>query len=205
MKKLFILLITLIVCFVYYKHANVPYCNGIDISHYNNVSWDSLDPNIKFCYIKATEGKSFKDKMCVTHSKNARKHNIYVGLYHYFRTDVSPEAQFANFKKVADKIDSDLIPAIDVEQDGNDFTNTTEVNKNLTKLIQLFEQEYGQKPLMYLGSWCCAKVISSVYDCPIWLRFIKGYDFIPNTSVKQYAVIDNLDRNYCKDINKLFI
>lgn len=205
MKKLSILLITLIVCFVYYKQANVPYCNGIDISHYNTVSWDSLDPNIKFCYIKATEGRSFKDKMCVTHSKNARKHNIYVGLYHYFRTDVSPEAQFENFKKVADKIDYDLIPAIDVEQDGNDFTNTVEVNKNLTKLIQLFEQEYGQKPLIYLGSWCCTKVISSVYDCPIWLRFIKGYNFIPNTSVKQYAVIDNLDRNYCKDINKLFI
>lgn len=205
MKKILILIITTIGCFIYYNNSKVPYCNGIDISHYNNVSWDSLDSTIEFCYIKATEGKYFKDKMCINHSKNAKKHGIKVGLYHYFRTNVSPEEQFNNFKKVAKLINCDLIPAIDVEKTGNNFSNVSEVNKNLTKLINLFEQEYGQKPVIYLGSWECIKTIKSVHDCPIWLRFIKCYNFIPNTSIKQYAIIDNIDRNYCKDINKILL
>lgn len=205
MKKIIILTIVIISCFIYYNNSKVPYCNGIDISHYNDVKWNSLDSTVEFCYIKATEGKSFKDRMCVTHSKNAKRSGIKVGLYHYFRTGVSPEEQFNNFKKIAKLVDSDLIPAIDVEKTGNNFDNVSEVNKNLTKLIDLFEQEYGQKPLIYLGSWDCIKIIKSVYDCPIWLRFIECYNFIPNTTVKQYNIVDNLDRNYCKNINKLII
>ena len=200
MKKSLIFLFTLIVC--YYHYSYVPKCNGIDISHHNMLNWDSLDKNIEFCYIKATEGKSFKDSMCGTHATEAKKRNMCVGLYHYFRTDVSPEEQFHNFKTIASEIDFNLIPAIDVEENGNDFSNKEQVNKNLAKLIQLFEEEYGQKPLIYLGSWCCTKVLGVVYDCPIWLRFIKCYNFIPNTAVKQFAVIDNLDRNYCKNVNK---
>ena len=130
---------------------------------------------------------------------------MYVGLYHYFRTDVSPEAQFNNFKKIASSIDFDLIPVIDVEQNGNNFSNTKKVNAILSELINLFEQEYKCKPIIYLGSFCCVKVLPTIYDCPIWLRFIKGYNFIPNTTIKQTAIIDNLDRNYCKDLTTILM
>ena len=191
----------------YVKCSYVPEFNGIDISHHNKVSWEKIKENeaIKFCYIKATEGKSFRDPMCHKHAKRARENGLHVGLYHYFRTDVAPEAQFKNFKGVYDKVPSDLIPVIDVEQDGNDFGDADFVNARLKELILLFEKEFGCKPIIYLGSWCCMKVIPTIYDCPIWLRFIEGYNFVPNTTIKQAAIIDNLDMNYCKDIRNIIL
>lgn len=143
--------------------------------------------------------------MCHKHAKRARENGLHVGLYHYFRTDVAPEAQFKNFKGVYDKVPSDLIPVIDVEQDGNDFGDADFVNARLKELILLFEKEFGCKPIIYLGSWCCMKVIPTIYDCPIWLRFIEGYNFVPNTTIKQAAIIDNLDMNYCKDIRNIIL
>lgn len=205
MKKSIIFVLALIV--IYLSCSYVPEFNGIDISHHNKVDWEKIkkDSNIKFCYIKATEGKSFRDPMCKQHAIKAKQNNLYVGLYHYFRTDVSPEAQFNNFKKIASSIDFDLIPVIDVEQNGNNFSNTKKVKAILSELINLFEQEYKCKPIIYLGSFCCVKVLPTIYDCPIWLRFIKGYNFIPNTTIKQTAIIDNLDRNYCKDLTTILM
>lgn len=143
--------------------------------------------------------------MCKKHAKRASENGLHVGLYHYFRTDVTPKAQFENFKKVYDKVPSDLIPVIDVEETGNDFSNASFVNNRLEELIRLFEVEYGCKPIIYLGSFCCYKVIPVVCDCPIWLRFIKVYHCVPNTTIKQAAIIDNLDMNYCKDIDKIIL
>jgi GH25 family lysozyme M1 (1,4-beta-N-acetylmuramidase) len=79
------------------------------------------------------------------------------------------------------------------------------LNDKLEQLIALFEKEYGCKPIIYLGSFCCWKVIPTVYDCPIWLRFLKVYHIIPNTTIKQAAIVDNLDRNYCKDIDAIVL
>ena len=206
-NKIIIALSVVIGIAIYAACSYVPEFNGIDISHHNRVNWDKVRENeaIKFCYIKATEGKSFRDPMCAKHAKKAHENGLHVGLYHYFRTDVTPEKQFENFKRVYDKVPSNLIPVIDVEKDGNDFSNADFVNDRLDSLTHLFEQEYNCKPIIYLGSWCCLKVIPSIYDCPLWLRFIKGYHFIPNTAIKQVAIIDHLDMNYCKDIDDIIL
>ena len=200
-------IITLLISIFYLNNSYVPKFNGIDISHHNHVNWKKIkgDSNIEFCYIKATEGKSFRDPMCYKHSKQAHDNGLLVGLYHYFRIDVSAQSQFENFKLMYNSIPSELIPVIDVEETGNNFRNISNLNNKLEELIALFEKEYGCKPIIYLGSWCCWKVIPSIYQCPIWLRFLKVYHFIPNTTIKQTAIIDNLDRNYCKDINKIIL
>ena len=153
---------------MYVNCSYVPEFNGIDISHHNRMDWKKIkaDEDIKFCYIKATEGKSFRDPMCRKHAKRARENGLLVGLYHYFRTDVSAEKQFENFKRVYDSVPSELIPVIDVEENGNNFRNTSNLNDKLEQLIALFEKEYGCKPIIYLGSFCCWKVIPTVYDCP---------------------------------------
>lgn len=78
---------------LYVNCSYVPEFNGIDISHHNRMDWKKIkaDKDIKFCYIKATEGKSFRDPMCQKHAKRARENGLLVGLYHYFRTDVSAQ------------------------------------------------------------------------------------------------------------------
>ena len=76
MKKKIIYTIMLISAIaVYFSCSYVPKLNGIDISHHNVVDWKKIRKNkdIEFCYIKATEGKSFRDPMCKKHAKRAKK------------------------------------------------------------------------------------------------------------------------------------
>ncbi|MBO5699474.1 MAG: hypothetical protein J6R79_05675 [Bacteroidaceae bacterium] len=203
--KRILIVLGLAIIGIYLSFSWVPVFNGIDISHHNDVDWKKIEANknFKFCYIKATEGKSFRDPECQEHARNARKHGLEVGLYHYFRTDVPALEQFKNFKQVYDKVKTNLIPAIDVEQQGNDFSNVEIVNKRLQKLIDLFEKEYGTLPVVYLGGECCVKVLHTVYPCPIWLRMFYIYHFVPNTAIKQTSIVDGLDMNYCKDLDRI--
>ena len=117
--------------------------NGVDISHHNHVKWEALsnDPNIEFCYIKATEGKSFKDSDCSYNVKKANECNLHVGIYHYFSTHTSVKAQFKNFMSVYKRVKTDLIPAIDVEKKGNVYDDSTD--DSLALLIDLFFKEFN--------------------------------------------------------------
>lgn len=118
MKKtatFFLLAITVILA--WYLCSTEQY-NGVDISHHNHVKWDALsnDSNIEFCYIKATDGKSYKDSECLYNVKKANDCKLHVGIYHYFSTHTSVRAQFKNFMSVYKHVKTDLIPAIDVEK-----------------------------------------------------------------------------------------
>ena len=92
--------------------------DGIDVSSYQkDIDWSATakDKNIKFVYVKATEGATYRSRHYEGNIANARQHGIRVGSYHFFRTTVSVESQFRNFTSTVKKEDQDLIPLIDVE------------------------------------------------------------------------------------------
>lgn len=77
---------TLIIGFIFINHycPSTCYCNtkhqyydGIDVSHHNNnIDWDVITanyPDIKFVYIKATEGSTGRDANYKKYLKNAHK------------------------------------------------------------------------------------------------------------------------------------
>lgn len=125
--------------------------NGIDVSRYQGkINWAKVAKiydNIDFVYIKCTEGATYVDPKCISHAKEAKKQGLRIGGYHYFRMTSSPEDQFANYKKIMDKIGPDLIPMIDVETGDN--KPVSEVKKNLSEFIALIEKEYGVTPMIY--------------------------------------------------------
>lgn len=183
---------------------------GIDVSHYNSVAWQSVPDSISFCYVKATEGDKFVDPKCKTHVKNARQRGLEVGVYHYYRTHVSPQAQIENFKKIYLNTSTTLIPAIDIEQQGNDFSDFKEVNRHLSEFLDLFEKEFSVKPVIYLGSWCSRKILPTIFFHKKWVRLMEFSKFawlIPNTVIVQndYTSIDNqtIDFNIGSDINAI--
>ena len=168
------------------------------MSHHNKVNWDDVKKeNLEFCYVKATEGRSFQDNKCIEHANNARNIGLNVGLYHYYRTGVSSEEQFNNFKEMYSKTYSNLVPAIDVEEYGNDFESEGAIGE-LINLIAMFKQEFGTAPLIYVGSLSCVQYIPKMMNCPLWLRAVKRTNYIPNTTIKQTSVINHLDYNYCR-------
>ena len=126
--------------------------DGIDISkHQGNINWDELKNsyNIKFVYIKATEGSSHIDPRYKEYIKAARKHGFKVGSYHFFRTTSSAQDQFVNFVKTVNREEQDLLPMIDIEEKKN--WTEQQLRDSVKVFADLLENYYGCKPLIYTG------------------------------------------------------
>lgn len=125
---------------------------GIDVSHHQGkMEWEKVkqweNRRISFAYIKTTEGATYIDKTYETNFNGAKQNNLLVGSYHYFRTTSSVKDQFANFIKNVDKEKQDLIPLIDVEERSN--WNDSEFHKNFQEFLDMVENHFGSKPMIY--------------------------------------------------------
>lgn len=125
---------------------------GIDVSHHQGkIEWNKVekwkDKKINFVYIKATEGATYVDKTYQINFKEAQSNNFLVGSYHYFRTTSSVKKQFKNFINNVDKKKQDLIPLIDIEEKKN--WGNAEFHKNLQEFLNLVENHFGKKPIIY--------------------------------------------------------
>jgi len=145
---------------------------GIDVSHHQkNIDWAQVrywkGNKISFVYIKATEGATYIDKNYQQNFKGAKKNNLLVGSYHYFRTTSSVEDQFENFINNVDKSKQDLIPLVDVEEKRN--WNDSEFHKNFQKFLNMVENHFGQKPMIY--------TVNSFYNHHLSGKY-KSYHFL---------------------------
>ena len=145
---------------------------GIDVSHHQGkIEWEKVkkwkNKKLDFVYIKATEGATYIDKTYKTNIKEAKENDFLVGSYHYFRTTSSIENQFQNFIKTIDKSEQDLIPLIDVEEKTN-WTNK-EFHKNFKAFLNMVENYFGQKPMIY--------TVNSFYNLNLSGKY-KEYHFL---------------------------
>ena len=145
---------------------------GIDVSHHQGkIEWEKVkkwkNKKLDFVYIKATEGATYIDETYKTNIKEAKENDFLVGSYHYFRTTSSIENQFQNFIKTIDKSEQDLIPLIDVEEKTN-WTNK-EFHKNFKAFLNMVENYFGQKPMIY--------TVNSFYNLNLSGKY-KEYHFL---------------------------
>ncbi|MDH8701817.1 lysozyme [Dysgonomonadaceae bacterium PH5-43] len=146
------LLLSFIVLVLLSANSNKRYYNGIDISHHQkHINWAEVakDKNIKYIYIKATEGKNHVDSLYAKNIKGARNNGFKVGSYHYFKTTSSAREQFENFKRTAKKEDQDLIPILDVEELKG--WSKRQLRDSIKVFIRLTKQHYGKAPIIYSG------------------------------------------------------
>ena len=124
--------------------------DGIDISsHQGTIDWEkvSSDKDIRFVYIKATEGSTYRSPHYPDNITNARRSGLLVGSYHYLTTTSSIERQFKNFSTFALRSIQDLIPMLDVELRGD--WSRSQLIDSVAKFCRLTEQHYGVKPMIY--------------------------------------------------------
>ena len=139
---------------------------GIDVSHHQGkINWEKVkswkEKEIKFVYIKATEGGTHVDSMYEKNIEGARKNGFLTGSYHYFRSSSLPKDQFENFKKVADFEQQDLIPLVDVEERKNWDDKTFHIN--FQQFLDLIEEHYGKKPMIYTVNSFYNKYLAGKY------------------------------------------
>ena len=124
--------------------------DGIDISsHQGYIDWKkvSSDKDIRFVYIKATEGSTYRSPHYAHNITQARRYGLLVGSYHYLSSTSSIDEQFENFSKFALKSVQDLIPMLDVELRGN--WSRSQLIDSVDKFCELTERHYGVQPMIY--------------------------------------------------------
>ncbi len=149
---------------------------GIDVSsHQGKIDWDVLSgQNISFVFIKATEGSSFVDKSFDYNFSEAQKTSLTVGAYHFFSYDSSGQTQAENFINTVTPFEGMLPPVIDLEFYGDkekDPPKRESVTAQLKIMLELLEEHYGQKPIIYATEKSYKLYLSNDYEeYDIWIR-----------------------------------
>ncbi len=121
---------------------------GVDVASYQgDIDWKELERrNMKFAFIKATEGSSFVDKYFSKNWTNANKTGMRVGAYHFFSFDSKGETQAEQYIRTVPKYKQALPPVIDVEFYANKKDNPPkreDVVQELSVMIEMLEKHYG--------------------------------------------------------------
>ncbi len=143
---------------------------GVDVSAYQaSIDMNKLkEQNIKFIYIKATEGSKTQDKKFAENWENAKNAELLSGAYHFFSYDSEGKTQAENFiKTVGTDIKGRLLPVVDVEYYGNkeqNPPNKEDVIRELKVFLEIVEEEYGVKPLIYTRTDIYDKYLNGEFD-----------------------------------------
>jgi lysozyme len=148
---------------------------GIDVSHYQGkINWEKVSSeNVKFVFIKSTQGSYYKDKTYRYNSSKAKENNLLVGPYHYYIAKDDPVLQFNNFVKNTPKNSFNLPPVIDIEYVSNaqlhQSKNHDEFLKNFKKFEMLVSEYYGTKPILYTSGDFYLKILKNNFTNKLWI------------------------------------
>lgn len=156
---------------------------GVDVSYYQGeIDWQVLaEENIAFAFIKATEGSSHIDTKFRENWERAGETGLKRGAYHFFSFESSGKAQAEHFISVVPKTAGDLSPVVDIEFYGNRFNDrpgASETRTELKALLDILEDHYGIKPVIYATESSYSAYIRGHFDdYPLWIRNVY---FSPN-------------------------
>ncbi|GKX63242.1 lysozyme [Pragia fontium] len=175
---------------------------GIDVSHHQkNIDWNRLDKKkVRFVFIKATEGRDFKDKSFMTNWHAAREQGFIVGAYHFFVFCKTGAEQAQNFIETVPKKSGTLPPVLDLEYGGNCQLTTSKerIRAEIEEMVKQLESAYGKKPILYATrEFFDDFLVNEFKELPIWIRDIYRHPSLNDNNRKwlfwQYANRGRLD------------
>ncbi|MBZ5857836.1 glycoside hydrolase family 25 protein [Flavihumibacter profundi] len=149
--------------------------HGIDVSKYQErINWGAVkemevrDVQIRFAFIKATEGLGNMDACFKRNWEKAGEAGLPRGAYHFFIAPKSGAEQAENFIRRVELAKGDLPPVLDVEQTYGVSSDKlrTEVHAFLDRL----ETHYGVKPIIYTNVEFYNRYLKDEFDqYPLWV------------------------------------
>ena len=159
---------------------------GIDVSHYQgDIDWKKIEEQkIDFAFIKATEGSSYVDTQFRTNWQAAGQTQINVGAYHFFSFDSDAKMQAQLYMDTVGDLSGRMIPVVDVEYYGDKAKYPPKreiVVEELQEMLNLLEEHYGVKPMIYTTYQVYYKYIKGGFDeYPLWIRNVY---YSPNVDI----------------------
>jgi len=155
--------------------------HGIDVSSYQgNIYWPAVaqmhdqDVNIKFAFIKATEGLKDVDRQYKRNWQKAKETNITRGAYHYFLATKSGRLQAQNFIKTVQLQPGDLPPVLDVEELYG--VRPDSMRSRVNAWLNAVENAYSVRPVIYTSASFYKNFLGHDFDeYPLWVAhyFVK--------------------------------
>jgi Lyzozyme M1 (1,4-beta-N-acetylmuramidase) len=161
--------------------------SGIDVSHYeDNISWTAVaqSGNIKFVYIKATEGTTNQDPTFKANWDGAVKNGIIPGAYHYFTSTSAADTQAQNFINTVPKVAGMLPPAVDIE---GTLVKNANFKQELAVFVQAITQHYGVKPILYVPYSVYNAIFDDYTGYNFWIIDDQTQPLIKNWTFRQYS------------------
>jgi lysozyme len=143
---------------------------GVDLSKWQGATVDFSQiksAGMHYVFVKATQGATGVDPDYKRNVTSAREAGLLVGSYHFYMTNDTPEAQFANLSRHLSLQPGDLPPVVDIEVlSRNSLPDTA---ANLKRFLSLIESRYGIKPIIYSGEYFANQYLSGFSQYPLWL------------------------------------
>ena len=179
-KRIQAYLLSIVVIFIFFielkPSISLYDIKGVDVSRYQgNINWQTFESqNIKFAFIKATEGSNHVDKYFSRNWENVAKTNILATAYHFFSFESSGTTQAENFISTVGKRKGMLPPVVDVEFYADYFSNPPNKEKityTLSELLNQLEKFYNVKPIIYTTYKTYEAYIKDNFTSyPLWIR-----------------------------------
>ena len=163
--------------------------HGIDVSHHNSrIDWFRVKNGnvgkieVKFCFVKATEGIDLKDNDFHNNFSGAKREGLIRGAYHFYVPSADPEQQAQNFIESVTLEAGDFAPVIDFEIHGKGRRVRGNLVENVKKFINILEKHYGVKPIIYTNGYIFREYIKHNFDdYPLWIsdygsQKLEGYE-----------------------------
>jgi lysozyme len=126
---------------------------GIDVSnHQGAIDWPKVHAGgVRFAYIKASEGRDFRDKSFERNWAGAAAAGIPRGAYHFFTACKPGVEQAKNFIAAVPRESASLPPVVDVEHDGpcRDGAPVADLVGEIERFMTDVQAHYGVRPLVY--------------------------------------------------------
>ena len=166
---------------------------GIDVSKHNGVidfAQVAAD-DYQFAFIKASEGKTYKDDAFDRNYRGAREAGLKVGAYHFFRKNRTGQEQADNLLAVIRGKKLDLPVVIDLEDDwGNGAT--VDRQTTLQRVMEMVKclKDNGYGVMIYTNLDGYGKYYKNILgDCDLWLCSFNSPDLMQHTGqrMQQYS------------------
>lgn len=129
---------------------------GVSLSSYQGkVDMEQLKAqNMQFALIKATEGTTIVDKRFAANWENAQAAELPASAYHFFSFSSEGATQAQNYIDTVGSLEGRMIPAVDIQYTKkysryHNAPNKKKVLREFTAYLNIIENYYGVKPIIY--------------------------------------------------------
>ena len=126
-----------------------------------------VDYPVSFIYIKATEGTTVTNKYYDEDYRQARRHGIHCGAYHFLSLKSNAKDQAEHFLKTAHIAANDFPPVLDVEPTDAQIRAYGGIDllfKNVRTWLDIVEKRCGKRPILYVNQMFVNKYLVNATD-----------------------------------------